>query len=128
MNHPGTADLVIVLIVTRIVGKAKGASVATQVTSTHCGDKLPVLNRGAPPPLFTFSSRPHTLALGLAERAGPLVSAAARESVDSISAVSSILTGIAQALVDILVAVESLPSGVAVASVTRSPGGGLSSP
>lgn len=71
---------------------------------------------------------PHTLALGLAERAGPLVSAVAHESVDSINAVSSVLTGIAQALVDILVTVESLPSGVAVASVTRSPGGGLSSP
>lgn len=71
---------------------------------------------------------PHTLALGLTERAGPLVRAVARESVDSVDAVSSVLTGIAQALVDILVTVESLPSGVAVASVTRSPGGGLSSP
>lgn len=71
---------------------------------------------------------PRTLALDLAERAGPLVSAVAGESVDGINAVSSVLTGIAQALVDALVAVESLPSGVAVASVTRSPGGGLSPP
>lgn len=46
-----------------------------------------------------------TLALGLAERAGPLISAGARESVYSIGAASSVLTGIAQALIDVLVAV-----------------------
>lgn len=71
---------------------------------------------------------PPTLALGLAERAGPLFSAGACESIHSIGAISSILTGIAQTLVNILVAVESLPSRVAIASVTRGTSGGLWSP
>lgn len=69
-----------------------------------------------------------TLALALAERAGPLISAGAGKPVYSIGAGSSVLTGIAQALVYVLVAVESLPSRVAIASITRGPGGGLSSP
>lgn len=71
---------------------------------------------------------PPTLALGLAERAGPLISAGAGESVYSIMTGSSVLTGIAHALVYVLVAVESLPSSVAIAGITRGPGVGLPSP
>lgn len=67
------------------------------------------------------------MALRLTERAGPLVSAGAGESVYGISAGSAVLAGITQALVNALVTVESLPSSVAVAGITRSPRGGLSS-
>lgn len=98
-DYPGTADIVIVMIMTRGVGITEGASRASQVSSA-------------------------LLLCGLAERASPLRSASTCESINAVGAGSSVLTGVACALVDILVTVRSLPARVTVADVARSRGGG----
>lgn len=55
LNHPGTADLVIVVIMTRVVGKTEGSSITAQVTSTYCQDRSSVVSEEAPHTLLTFS-------------------------------------------------------------------------
>lgn len=55
MNHPGTADLMVVLIVTRVIGKTEGASLSAEVTPTHCRDEPSVIVEEAPQTLFKLS-------------------------------------------------------------------------
>lgn len=80
VDLPGAADHVVIVLMTWVVGVTEGSSRASQGTST-------------------------LLLLGLAEWAGPLRCANTCESINAISAASSILTRVTQAFINILVTV-----------------------
>lgn len=99
VDDPGTADVVIVLIMTRVVGVTEGASWTSQVTTA-------------------------LLLCDLAEWAGPRARTGAGEAVDFVHTGASVQTRAGGAFVYVLVTVRSVPARTALTYVTRSCAGG----